>query len=183
MPSRRDVLRTVGVAATLGGTSTVVSANEGARQGRPVADVVPFPDQEAPLGNAIRHRITWIERCGTRAEIYDRLREYVEKVAVSVDIEGVTVEDTAQYWSDPFEYSEGVYGVSWAYVTEPRPPGTYDFDMRLTMTEPYETPEFADCDDTEVLEGTIFVADREYTVTRDAGAGKAPQGTLSGSDV
>lgn len=184
MVGRRQLLRAVGGAITIGTFAGSVAANGDSGKNRPETRVHPFFDQEVPVGNRLNHSIIWIEQCGTPREIKSRLREYLDKIAVDAHITGETIQDTSQYWSDPFKYDDGIYGVKWNYPTEPRSQGTYEFDITLRMTEPYVAPDpLEGCNETRELLGTMFVGETEYTVTPDAGAGHASDGTLSPEDV
>lgn len=184
MYSKRELLRTIGVSASIAGLVTAGSVTTGAREGKPVTEVTPFFDQEVPVGNSIKHRLTWIENCGTKEEIYERLREFKRKVKLEVEIEGVTIDDPSQYWSEPFAYDteKGIYGVSWVYLTEPRSPDTYDFNVKMILTEPYTSPPFGNCDETKTLEGVRFARETTYTVTPDAGAGNKPEDLVLEND-
>lgn len=178
MVSRRRVLQLAGSTATAGGlASGVVGAGRGdeKRSGqRPTTRVVPFADQQVPVGRAIEHSIGWVENCGSEAERLARLEAFLEVVELDVHIEGVEVGDPAQHWGEPYVDGDDVY-VWWRLETDPRPPGVYEFDLTLRFTEPYGSKYASDGGDCEttVREGVIFEGDTVYEVTQTAGAGKS----------
>lgn len=168
MVTRRHTLGLLGTAAAgIGLTTGVSAADEG---DRPTTSVAPFFDQKVPTGNAIEHYIGWVESCGTPEERRARVEAFLDSVELTVNIEGIDVEDPSQYWNEPVQEGEETY-VWWRFETEPRPPGVYDFDMTLEFSKPFTTLD-ENCEE-EVRSGVDFVGETVYEVTPDAGAGKS----------
>lgn len=166
--NRRQFLHSVGV-GTVGlsvsnvsseccsDTSTQLSQGHLPHQDVPHEVVTPYADHA--IGNPPIFDDKWIiHRFGWRTvpkEGPETLQQFREEVTYDFAIDGVEVEETAPYWSEiqPAD-DENHYHVRWEYATPPKPPGTYQFRVRMNFDSPIQS-----------LDGTGNTQTREGEIT------------------
>lgn len=143
MVNRRTFLRRAGVAAAGGAVTTGTAA---ARRGGDApsdrvetADVSIFSDPDDPVavaaGSWVNHRFGWVDAYGESSKA--DLERYLDAVDLTVRIDGEEIDDPARYWGEFERNDEGNWIVWWSYVTPPKSPDLYEFEVVFAYPDGY----------------------------------------------
>ena len=177
--NRRRFLKTAGV--TLG-APTFIGVGAARKSGEPPANapqqrVGGFGKHEVPAGHWLVNSLTYnaFVRCyDDESEVLAVLDQFLDRVTLKVIIDGEPVENTDEYWGEPYTGEIGgeeTYHLGWQYAEPPKPVGAeYDIEMSLSfdppfvMSGPQETPD-GECVEQEmtfmqVPPGSVTIVDR-----------------------
>lgn len=165
---RRAFLELTGASVASAALGSVVAGASGRGSAPdddiPTAAVHPFPlDQTVPTGSWIVHRFFWLDQHDPSKRRY--VAEFLESVTTEAVVGGEPVADADQYYSEPLVHPvRGDWASTWRFVTPPKPPGEYEFEVVWTFDEPVD-------DGTEVFDGRVVLAGDYEVVTGERAAG------------
>lgn len=138
---RRQVLKQSGV--MLAGVLALSGSASGREDGELPNDEVAVTNvsvfrgeenpEEVPAGSWLNHIVGWVDAEGDGIEdaAHESTEEDVERwldaVKFSAWIDGDSIPDADQRWSDPFETDEGTWATLWEYHTPPKSIGVHTF--------------------------------------------------------